>query len=129
MQSISVLGSKEEGAEEVAGIDVDVEPAVMPTLKFEPTTLNIPIGFCVDLSNDKGNLGCGMRVFITGTYSDGKGVDAEKSTQLRVVSRDPSIVRLSSDGCCLLGISEGSTKVTFADKYSIEVTAGGRAHR
>jgi len=129
MQSISVLGTKEPGAEEVAGIDVDVEPAVMPTLKFEASTLSIPKGFCVDLLNGKGDLGCGMNLFITGTYSDGKSADANKSTQLKVVSRDPSIVSLSRNGCCLIGISEGSTKVTFADKYSVEVNVFGHERR
>jgi hypothetical protein len=132
MQSITLAGTQEGGTEpEMSGIDVDVEPEVMPTLSFvwSAPDYTIPVGHCVDLLNGKGHGGCGMSVFITGAYADGSSVDANKSTQLRVVSQDPSIVRLSSDGCCLFGMSEGSTKVTFADKYSIEITVRGHARR
>lgn len=128
MQSITVLGYRERGAEpEESTIDVDVEPVVIPRLEFDPPNLEIIQGGCFDLANGKGSGGCGRTLFVSGVYPDGTTVDVTQSTRLKIISRNPSIVKVL--GCCLLaGVSPGSTKLVFFDKYPIDVTVrrGGR---
>jgi len=122
-----VMGQTVSGLEvEPAETELDVEPMTIPPLDFEPPVLSILSGSCVDLGNGKAEGPCEQTLIVSGTYPDGTGVDVMRSTRVNVISRDSAIVTVAKNGCCLVGVSSGSTKVVFFGKFMIDITVRAR---
>ncbi len=119
--SIIAIGATASGDDvESNDLEIDVEPAEIPPVTFDPSALFIPLGGCIVLTNTSHCSGLALSVY--GTYADGTQAYLNQSTKITFVSRAPSIAALNRDGTAILGRSPGSTKIVVFGKYAIDVT-------